>query len=268
MFKKFYKRLIFYFFNKFKAKFEIVSYDNFLNLIKYYEDNLPESDLFEISKLPFNEERYKILSQQIGTEPTEAFFIIKSIHESLKIDGDICEFGVAQGQTSLLIANELKNFSDKNLYLFDSFEGLPKPTKEDMLINDIFKYGDIVNYEGSMKCPQKMVIKKLKKINFPKDRYKIFKGFVDNNFDQLKNLPSKVSFAYIDFDFYEPIKIVLEFLLNKTDSGSFILVDDYDFFSSGVKLAVDNFLERNAQIFEFFVAPKSIGNFIILKRIK
>ena len=119
-----------------------------------------------------------------------------------------------------------------------------------------------------MKCPQEMVIKKLKKINFPKDRYKIFKGFVDNNFDQLKNLPNKVSFAYIDFDFYEPIKIVLEFLLNKNDSGSFILVDDYEFFSSGVKLAVENFLEKNAQTFEFFVAPKSIGNFIILKRIK
>ena len=43
MFKKFYKRIIFYFLKKFKTKFEIVSYENFLNLIKYYEDNLPDS---------------------------------------------------------------------------------------------------------------------------------------------------------------------------------------------------------------------------------
>ena len=127
---------------------------------------MPHSDLFEIRKLTYNHDRYKILSQQIGTEPTEAFFIIKSIHESFKVNWDICEFGVAQGQTSLLIANELKNFSDKKLYLFDSFEGLPKPTKEDILINDIFEYGDIGSYEGSMRCPQKMVIKKLKRINF------------------------------------------------------------------------------------------------------
>ena len=63
-----------------------------------------------------------------------------------------------------------------------------------------------MRYQGSMKCPQKSVIKKLAEINMDKKRYKIIPGFVDESFIKNNNLPY-VSFAYIDFDFYDPIKL-------------------------------------------------------------
>ena len=68
----------------------------------------------------------------------------------LSLDGDVCEYGVAQGATSTLIAKTINGMKD--LFLFDSFEGLPKPSKEDGLKDDIFNLGDMSRYEGTMKC--------------------------------------------------------------------------------------------------------------------
>ena len=267
--EKLYKKIFWKLQSKLKPKdYVFLRYENFLNVFKFYENNFPDCGIFDLDLIPNNKKRYELLAKQIGTEPTEAFFIIKAIHESLDVEGVCCEFGVAQGQTSTLIANELLNFSDKKLYLFDSFQGLPSPTKEDELIDDIFNFGEIKNYVGAMKSPKESVLKKLSELNFSKDRFKIFSGFVDQSFPKIKNLPEKVSFAYVDFDLYEPIKIVLEFLNHKTDKGSFIIIDDYDFFSSGVKLAVDSFLKTNQNFFKAYIAPKLLGNFIVLKRIK
>ena len=57
-------------------------------------------------------------------------------------------------------------------------------------------------------------------------------------------------------------------LLNVTGKVSFIIVDDYDFFSSGVKLAIENFISKNSEILDYFIAPKYIGNFIVIKNNK
>ena len=38
--------------------------------------------------------------------------------------------------------------------------------------------------------------------------------------------------------------------------------------ASGVKLAVDSFLKTNQKFFKAYIAPKLLGNFIVLKRIK
>ena len=267
--KKIYKKLFLGIFENLKPKeIFLVKSENFLNIFSFFEENLPECHLFNSKQIPQNEKRYELLSQQNGTLPTEAYYLIKAINECLHIEGVFCEFGVAGGHTSALIANEIKFLTNKKLFLFDSFQGLPKPTKEDNLIDDIFNYGNIFRYTGAMKNPQRRVIKKLKRLNINKNNYKIFPGFVDKQFLENLNISEKVAFAYVDFDFYKPIKNVLEFLYTKTCVGSFIIVDDYDYFSSGVKLAVDNFLEKNKYSFDSYIAPKSIGNFIVIKRIK
>lgn len=183
------------------------------------------------------------------------------------MDGVCCEFGVAGGHASALLANEIVNFSNKKLYLFDSFEGLPEPTKEDELIDDVNNLGNILSYAGKMNNPKRRVKRKLSALKISKTRYKIFKGFVDKSYLEKLNLNENICFTYIDFDFYEPIKVVLEFLVKRTKKGSFIIVDDYDFFSTGAKLAVDNFLEEYSNLFEKYIAPKLIGNFIIIKRV-
>ncbi len=56
--------------------------------------------------------------------------------------------------------------STKKLWLFDSFQGLPKPTDKDVLINDISNAGSIEAYEGAMAVPVEEVQKRLSEIRF------------------------------------------------------------------------------------------------------
>ena len=61
-----------------------------------------------------------------------AYDMIRYVDKN-KIEGGIIECGVAEGGTSAMMAltNRIGNFQTRNLYLFDSFEGLPSPTSED-----------------------------------------------------------------------------------------------------------------------------------------
>jgi O-methyltransferase len=242
-----------------------VRFENFLNLATAYEKRFNDDQELILP----NETRPKLLARLLGTPPSEAYFIIQALAKCKDIPGDVCEFGVAQGETSALIANEMALFSNKRLHLFDSFAGLPKPSEKDQLKDDIFSLGSMEAYAGTMSCPEDMVRSRLDAISFHPERYVIHKGFIEQLIHGDKALPKKVCFAYVDFDFYEPIKITLEFLHGVTPPGAIIIVDDYDFFSTGVKVAVDEFIESNMSngiVYECFVPNSSYGKFAMLTR--
>jgi len=213
-------------------------------------------------ELPLNENRYDLLVKLLGTGFSEAMYILAFLHRSMKLQGDVCEFGVAQGATSTLLANEIFS-SNKCLWLFDSFEGLPKPSTKDELIDDIFNLGSIEAYQGTMRRSIDEVKSKISAISFPFSRLKIVPGFIE---DTIKStcLPDKVCFAYIDFDFYEPTLIALNFLSEHLSAGGSIIIDDYGFFSSGVKTAVDEFMVTHLDGFEMILPHNWAGRFAIL----
>jgi O-methyltransferase len=240
---------------------------NFSNLAQAYESRL--NAMSHDSLIEVNHDRARLLSRLQGTPPSEAYFILQSLAKSRSIPGDVCEFGVAQGETSALIANEIRGTS-KLLHLFDSFEGLPRPTAKDQLKDDIFQLGSIEAYAGTMACREEMVRSRLNAIAFPSERFVIHKGFVDQVLRTDKSLPNWVSFAYVDFDFYEPIRQALTFLHERMPTGGVMVVDDYDWFSTGAKTAVDEFLsERNVNGAQYrcFVPEKAFGAFAVIERV-
>jgi len=217
-----------------------------------------------------NDARPKLLARLVGTPPSEAYFIVGGLAKSRNIAGDICEFGVAQGETSALIGNEIRS-GPKNLHLFDSFEGLPEPTEQDQLKDDIFSLGSMEAYAGKMSCPEDMVLARLNAISFPSDRFVVHKGFIDRVLARDTNVPAKVSFAYVDFDFHDPIKLTLEYLHRTASIGATIIVDDYDFFSTGVKTAVDAFVRdknSDAIAYDCFVPDNRYGAFAVLTKLR
>jgi len=241
-----------------------VKFENFKNLTEAYEKIFIETRDTKLIKR--DEIRPKLLARLLGTPPSEAYFIIEALAKIEMLDGDVCEFGVAQGATSALIANEIKK-QDKNLHLFDSFEGLPKPSNKDQLKDDVFSLGNIEAYAGSMSLPEEMVISRLKEISFPESRYIIHKGFIKELIQNDKKMPTKVSFAYLDFDFYEPTKTVLDFLDKVTPSDAIIIVDDYNYFSTGVKTVVDEFVKSknaNKHTYDLQIPDIEYGYFVIL----
>lgn len=242
-----------------------VPFENFVNLAIAYEQCLNDKDDLILP----NEIRPKLLARLMGTPPSEAYFIVQALSKCKDVRGDVCEFGVHQGETSALIANEIALSNNKRLHLFDSFEGLPRPSDKDQLKDDIFSLGSIKAYTGTMSCPVDMVLSRLNAIFFPIERYVIHKGFIEQLIHEDKTLPNEVCFAYVDFDFYEPIKTALDFLHRVTPSGAIIIVDDYDFFSTGAKTAVDEFIQAKMSIgtvYECLVPNTSYGHFAVLTR--
>lgn len=211
---------------------------------------------------PAPEGRSELLAQLLGTQLPEAIYVINYLHQSLKLPGDVCEFGVAQGATSALLANEIRH-TEKLLWLFDSFEGLPRPTEKDTLIHDIFSLGTMEKYAGTMAYGADEVLERLRAISYPPARVKIVPGFIDNTISQ-GDLPERVCFAYVDFDFYEPILIVLNYLNEHLSRAGCIVVDDYGFFSSGAATAVNEFLAAHSSEYDLVLPDESAGHFVIL----
>lgn len=214
--------------------------------------------------LPETAGRIDLLTQLLGTSIPEAMYLLNALHRSLAVAGDVCEFGVAQGATSALLANELRD-TRRRLWLYDSFAGLPKPSPQDQLKDDIFRLGAIERYEGEMRCDQAEVEERLRRIGIARERVAIHAGFVEQTLTPA-TAPEQVAFAYVDFDFYAPIRFTLDFLDPRVPPGGCIMVDDYDFFSTGAKTAVDEFVARRGEAYEFTLPRRFAGAFCLLTK--
>ena len=219
---------------------------------------------YQFVDLPYTEGRKEFLYNLMGTTISEAMWILNALHQSITLPGDVCEFGVAHGATSALLANEIRS-TGKNLWLFDSFEGLPAPTEKDVLIDDVAGLGSIEAYEGVFSYRQEVVLNRLKGIDFPRSRTKVVAGFIEDTV-KTATMPEAVSFAYIDFDFYEPIQVGLEFLKDVLSPGGYVVIDDYGFFSAGAQAAVDEFVQANSDNFTFELPPKWARHFAIIRK--
>jgi O-methyltransferase len=212
----------------------------------------------ELVTVPPTPGRVELLADLRGTDVLEAMYLLHHLHAALPAGGDVCEFGVAQGSTSALIANELQHHAtDRHLWLYDSFEGLPAPTAGDELIDDVFNLGSLDAYAGEMAVPQHEVVQRLASLGW--ESFTIVPGYVTS---RTTHLPQQTCFAYADFDFYEPTLDVLRLLRHRMSSGGRVMVDDYGWFSSGVEKAVMEFLEESPQQLE--KAPSGAGPFVTL----
>jgi O-methyltransferase len=213
--------------------------------------------------LPENKDRAVLLSRLRGAGVAEGAHIVVCLASVSHLPGDICEFGVGSGATSALLASELRG-TDKVLWLYDTFTGLPLPTAEDELIDDVDQLGSIAAYQGSMRHDQTEVLARLRNIGISRRAFRVVAGLFDETI-AAEQLPEQVCFAYVDFDFYAPIRAALEKLLPRLSPGGIIVVDDYGFFSSGAQKAVDRFLAANPGLFAIEVPNYCHDKFVILR---
>jgi O-methyltransferase len=203
--------------------------------------------------VPADDKRTKLLASLQQISIVEALFIVKCVHIAMAVEGDICEFGVAEGATSALLANEIRS-TNRHIWLFDSFAGLPEPTEDDEVVNRR-------DWVGAMRHPRFEVAKRLRKIGFPQDRVHIVAGFFPESAKQ--NAPDRVCFAYVDFDLYRPIHDALEFVDQRMQKEGTIVVDDYGHpLFPGVRKAVDDFVS----VADFDIVSSEYDKFAILTK--
>lgn len=172
-------------------------------------------------------------NDQVGAAETD--FILTSAKHALSLSGDFVEFGCYKGDTSLLLANLIKNTA-KTLYLYDSFEGLPvKSPKDQSPLGENFTPGAL------------FVTKRELKLRFLRANLRLpiikkawFSDLVPSD------LPDQISFAFLDGDFYESIKASLELITPHLVQNAIILIHDYQNLAlPGVKAATDEWLKSH-----------------------
>lgn len=164
---------------------------------------------------------------------TETDKILETARGCLNCVGDFVELGCYKGDTSLLLAEILKD-TDKLLYIYDSFEGLPEKGKEDESVaGESFKGGELYVTKREVK-------ERFLRANLPVPVIK--KAWFNELTDA--DLPEKIAFAFLDGDFYESIKDSLKLIEGKMAEGGIIVVHDYNNPAlPGVARAVDEWLK-------------------------
>jgi O-methyltransferase len=218
-----------------------------------------------VPDVKLTESLLQAITELLGTEIGEAMFLLDRLGRSLDGPGDICEFGVAQGATSALIAERLREEPSRTLWLYDTFAGLPAPSARDRLIDDPLRLERIDGYAGSMASDQHEVTDRLDRIGFPRSRVRIVPGRVTAVLEPAK-LPETVAFAYVDFDFYEGTRDVLALLHDRLAPGGHVLIDDYGYLSTGVEAAASEFLAAHPGAYNAEVGPIHAGHFLMLRR--
>jgi O-methyltransferase len=214
--------------------------------------------------LSSNPSRTALLSRLVGTGVGEGSHLVMSLAAVKDLPGDLCECGVGSGATSALLANEVRG-NGRTLWLYDTFAGLPAPTAEDELIDDIDHLGSMEAYTGRMSHSEAEMRARMTEIGIDSCSFRVMRGLFDSTVTD-DRLPERVCFAYVDFDFYAPIKTALEKLSPRLTPGGIIVVDDYGFFSKGAQTAVDEFLAANPDVFRLEVPDYCADHFAILHR--
>lgn len=164
------------------------------------------------------------LQQVSDNETTEILKQLASvISDGTK--GDVVEFGCYRGDTSLLLQRVLtRDFADceKNLWIYDSFEGLPARSAEDASVaGDAFSAGELF-------VTKREVVERFKKAGLRVPRVR--KGFfadLDSSAEST-DLPSEICFAFLDGDLYSSIKTSFELVTPRLVPGGIIIVHDYN----------------------------------------
>jgi hypothetical protein len=165
-----------------------------------------------------------------------------------QIAGDIVECGVWKGGSMLLIARKLARMGDtgRDLFLFDTFEGMSEPTGEDVSAVDHTRAGDLLEVadrtEGdNVWCysPIDEVRSNLQKSAYPMDKMHFIKGKVEETLPEPSIGP--IALLRLDTDWYESTRHELETLYDKLVPGGLLIIDDYGHWS-GSRKAVDEFI--------------------------
>lgn len=151
-----------------------------------------------------------------------------------KVEGDVVEMGCWNGGCGAFMSWCVEKFgSDKKVWLFDSFEGLPELVKEDsewanrqkkVRLRD--EGSEEIKSTGFMVASEENVKKALKKLSVGKNT-NILKGWFQDSLPKVKDKIGKISVLRLDGDLYESTLYCLEEMYDMVSPGGYVVIDDY-----------------------------------------
>ena len=184
------------------------------------------------------------------------------------IEGDIVEVGVFKGGLSCLMARtQLQNQGNSKLplprrdvWLFDTFEGMPAPTALDDRKSK-YLYAEYRNgsttfdergcglHDGKWCAGSLDVVNRtMSRSGYPRERIHFVQGKAEETLRRNGSdarLPRQIALLRLDTDFHASTEVELDVLWPLVTPGGWIFIDDY-FDFGGCRRAVDTWLRSGA----------------------
>jgi O-methyltransferase len=180
------------------------------------------------------------------------------------IPGDVVECGVWRGGSMQAIARVLaaRGATDRELHLFDTFEGMPPPTEEDVRQGGPTAAQMLATRPRTAKVWAVAGLDDVKagmeQVGYPSERVHYHPGLVEDTIPGAA--PAQIALLRLDTDWYASTKHELEHLYGRVPSGGVVIIDDYDYWE-GSRKAVDEFVAATGA--RLLLAPMGSGRIAI-----
>lgn len=173
------------------------------------------------------------------------------------IEGVIVECGVESGDFEYLWIEQLKKRNQiRDIYMYDTFNGLTEPGEYDYTANTAVLYKmdanevynvwkkNQINEITNTWCyrPLEYIKKRLNETNYPQEHLFYIKGDVLDTLKIKENLPDKIAILRLDTDWYKSSLFELEMLYDRVVENGVIIFDDY-YHWDGQRRATDDFFK-------------------------
>ena len=165
----------------------------------------------------------------------------------MKLAGDFVECGVWRGGSCMMIAHTLLKMgaTDRQIRLFDTFEGMSKPTDHDRNVNGVVAEEKWqVTDAGREWCAASLedVRHNMEGTGYPMANVSFVQGKVEDTLPA--SAPAAIALLRLDTDWYESTRQELDSLYPRLCPNGVLILDDYGHWT-GSKKAVDEYFLAN-----------------------
>lgn len=166
-----------------------------------------------------------------------------------KLPGIFVECGVWKGGSALLMALSQMALADnpgeyRPLFLFDTFQGMPRPGEEDRILHSgepVLQRWENRDFD-SWAVGQEDVAQLLTSSGYPEELVTLVPGKVEDTLPGYP-FPGVLALLRLDTDWYASTLKELQELYPRLVSGGILIVDDYGHFA-GARQAVDEYFDQ------------------------
>lgn len=186
------------------------------------------------------------------TSPERIFALANAVRwvADEKLPGSIVECGVWRGGSMMATARTLlsRGVDDRELYLFDTFEGMSAPTHQDRDVRGRSAHGKFnatkLGADSSDWCRATIedVTANLTRTGYPAERLHFVKGKVEDTIPE--HAPEQIALLRLDTDWYSSTRHELVHLWPRLIPGGVCIIDDYGHWA-GARLAVDEYFKEH-----------------------
>jgi hypothetical protein len=162
-----------------------------------------------------------------------------------RIPGSVVECGVWRGGSAMAIALTLKRLGDfRDLYLFDTFQGMTAPTAADTRHDgETAEHLLVTEREHNIAFSDfETTSRNMARTGYPSDRVHFVPGAVEQTIPG--HAPEQIALLRLDTDWYESTKHELEHLEPRLAAKGVLIIDDYGHWQ-GARKAVDEYYDAH-----------------------